>query len=549
VSESPFETSPPPDSPPFQPAPRRQRLPWEAPDLFDPKPDISDYGYVTRGKPHPCSLAELEDKIARGWGRIPLVWTPDSPRLIAAAEAPEIFQAVRTRLIRRTTFSGIRSIVIGAGIAGAILLDAFLEHQPLGDMLSFVVTILLFFAAFPASQAFRSVGVLRTFGVRDVLAQGRPARYEFWLRQRNPHATWLIAVCIAMVAVGQIHAGWDASIDVGALIKPLPPGQWWRLFSCILMHGGFVHLGVNLFSLLVVGRWTEAHSKSFYVPVVFLLTALCASFASLHFNTETSVGASGGIMGLIGFLAVMGYRRRNVLPDGFFSLIIANVILICGMGIAAHAVVDNAAHAGGFAAGVALGLLVFSRPTVRRAGMFTIISGVAAALVLVAVAIFTTTRLWQAARMQAAIDSLPPMVRLAPGQMDATAQFTYVYGRNDKFHVLSGRQITAQGGGPTIDILRGAFQSPGWYLFRFEELDELQAVFQTRTVRVMAAPATPTGPVTISPDDRQWFQYQEGIVLAPLNATATIQWLEHSPNTPGHWHLADIAYNPPRGKQ
>jgi membrane associated rhomboid family serine protease len=76
---------------------------------------------------------------------------------------------------------------------------------------------------------------------------------------------------------------------------------------------------------------------------------------------STSVGASGGIMGLVGFLAVIGYRRKEVLPAGFFKSILINICFIGVIGLVGFAVIDNAAHLGGLVAGVVCGVVFINK--------------------------------------------------------------------------------------------------------------------------------------------------------------------------------------------
>jgi membrane associated rhomboid family serine protease len=66
-------------------------------------------------------------------------------------------------------------------------------------------------------------------------------------------------------------------------------------------------------------------------------------------------------MGLVGFLAVLGYRRRRVLPRGFMKSISLSIALTAGAGLVAYQLVDNAAHFGGLIGGVILGFIYVGR--------------------------------------------------------------------------------------------------------------------------------------------------------------------------------------------
>ena len=194
--------------------------------------------------------------------------------------------------------------------------------------------------------------------------------------------TWLVAGCITLVALVQVsavaialrrvtHAPLSPALLVNATAQmggtapvaglakdAVSDGELWRLLTAELLHGHPLHLLFNFLALLAVGRLVEMHGHPLYVPTVFLLSALSASVFSLYFSAAPlSVGASGGIMGLIGFLAVVGLRRRHVLPRGFLKSIALSIALTAATGLVAHHFIDNAAHAGGLLGGLMLGIV------------------------------------------------------------------------------------------------------------------------------------------------------------------------------------------------
>jgi rhomboid protease GluP len=74
-----------------------------------------------------------------------------------------------------------------------------------------------------------------------------------------------------------------------------------------------------------------------------------------------SIGASGGIVGFIGYLAVFGYRRKQQLPPDFLKRVMINIAFIALLGALAYQMIDNAAHLGGLLAGAAYGFVQIPR--------------------------------------------------------------------------------------------------------------------------------------------------------------------------------------------
>jgi rhomboid protease GluP len=124
-------------------------------------------------------------------------------------------------------------------------------------------------------------------------------------------------------------------------------GQYYRLLTVALVHGGWVHLICNMLALFSIGIPIENfYGKNKYVFI--LLTSLIAgSLASYLFNplNTYAVGASGMIFGLFGALAVTGKRMGANLKEAS-TLIAVNLaipFLIPG--------IDWKAHLGGLIGG------------------------------------------------------------------------------------------------------------------------------------------------------------------------------------------------------
>ena len=193
------------------------------------------------------------------------------------------------------------------------------------------------------------------------------------------------------------------SLSAGARPGPVKDavrhGQVWRLFTAGLLHAGIWHLAGNMAALLALGRMVEILAHWSRLAIVFLVSILAGNLFSLVLLPRTtSIGASGGLMGLLGFLLVLGIRLSRGLPPRFLRSLIGGALWVAATGIIAYALIDNAAHLGGLLAGIGLGLALVPRggvlplsagPQLARAG-FAAMAGLALVAVACVVVILTT---------------------------------------------------------------------------------------------------------------------------------------------------------------
>jgi rhomboid protease GluP len=171
-----------------------------------------------------------------------------------------------------------------------------------------------------------------------------------------------IAMALAGVSMFDNPAGRDL-VHWGANFGPLTVGgQWWRLLTCVFIHGGLLHIAFNMWCLLDLGRLAESIYGHWTFAVVYLVTGLAASLASLFWNPVTlSVGASGAIFGIAGALIASFYLGEFSLPRAAMTGMLRSVVLFVGYNLFFGAVIartDNAAHVGGLLMGLLLGALI-----------------------------------------------------------------------------------------------------------------------------------------------------------------------------------------------
>lgn len=150
----------------------------------------------------------------------------------------------------------------------------------------------------------------------------------------------------------------QSGITLGANYGPMVlDGQWWRLVSSLFLHWSLMHLVFNTVSLLFLGRMIEPLIGHTTFLTVYLITGICSGLASLYFNQNVvSAGASGAIFGLFGVfvsLLMSNLVRKDVRIQWLKSI---GAILAINLVMGLFLPVDNAAHIGGLASGVVIGL-------------------------------------------------------------------------------------------------------------------------------------------------------------------------------------------------
>ena len=94
--------------------------------------------------------------------------------------------------------------------------------------------------------------------------------------------------------------------------------------------------------------------------VVFMGAAWVGGLASFYWIPDKiAVGASGGLMGLLGFMLVFEYLHSQIVPKPARSRLLIWVVMLVVIGLLGMSFIDNAAHAGGLLAGVVYAVVVF----------------------------------------------------------------------------------------------------------------------------------------------------------------------------------------------
>lgn len=148
-------------------------------------------------------------------------------------------------------------------------------------------------------------------------------------------------------------------------------GQYWRLFTYSFLHFDAVHLLLNTLLLVWIGRIMEQRTNVANAAAIYGLSVLASAAAilfvhGLHPKMGATVGASGGVFGLLAAALVILYRDKADSPDRERRLRAwLWIALLAGFGISFLPGISMAGHVGGFIAGAILAPVARARKNVR----------------------------------------------------------------------------------------------------------------------------------------------------------------------------------------
>jgi membrane associated rhomboid family serine protease len=123
---------------------------------------------------------------------------------------------------------------------------------------------------------------------------------------------WEISVGGPGMLSGFGGSGMERVLVDGALIPAavLQYGQWWRILTGAFLHGGLIHIGVNMLSLWFLGRFIEFALGPWRMLVVYMVSLVASGLGVVYFSDPMvpTVGASGAIFGLFGALFAIGFK-------------------------------------------------------------------------------------------------------------------------------------------------------------------------------------------------------------------------------------------------
>jgi len=182
------------------------------------------------------------------------------------------------------------------------------------------------------------------------------------IQRGNPQVVTLSLMAINVLVFIAVRTGSSRILNDLVLVPVLVDSEPWRLITSAFTHVQIFHIFANLFMLYQIGPPLEQMLGRLRFLILYLLSALGGSVAVwlLASPGSSTLGASGGVLGLIGALLVV-HRARGLDVTWIVGYVAITAVLSFAIpGISWQG------HLGGFVTGAAVAWLFVQSTKHRR---------------------------------------------------------------------------------------------------------------------------------------------------------------------------------------
>ena len=203
--------------------------------------------------------------------------------------------------------------------------------------------------------------------------------------------TGIVGVTVAIFLLTFAFSGVGDEL-VGRLAmwnRGVAAGQWWRMFTVVLLHANFMHILFNMWALWVLGPQIEREAGGPRFVALYLAAAGVGSAFAFHLGSpaDVGVGASGAIFGLFGVWLAGAVRHRRT---AYGRYLLSQLLFLLAINAALPLLIRGIswqAHLGGLVAGYVIGDLWARMGRGRALALYLIVPVSLAVLAVVSVAL------------------------------------------------------------------------------------------------------------------------------------------------------------------
>lgn len=170
---------------------------------------------------------------------------------------------------------------------------------------------------------------------------------------------FIVSVVMSGSILSIVSISQEVLVELGAKYNAgIASGQYYRLITCMFLHGGIVHIALNMYALYAIGPLVErVYGKVKYL-LIYFIGGVSASLLSYIMSPTISIGASGAIFALLGACLVLAVKMKRRIGKGFFNNIITVIVINLVLGLSLPDI-DNFGHVGGLLGGIVTAIAVF----------------------------------------------------------------------------------------------------------------------------------------------------------------------------------------------
>nr|WP_297707601.1 rhomboid family intramembrane serine protease [uncultured Butyrivibrio sp.] len=191
---------------------------------------------------------------------------------------------------------------------------------------------------------------------------------EFFQRQQEIYKSAYVTIFLVIINVllfglsttiiPGLYSGWVMYTE-----SVLGNGEFYRIFTATFLHADINHLFNNMLILLAVGAVIEHYMGHLLYFIMYILAGICGNLLSMAYEVRgdvvrVSLGASGCVMGIVGFMVVWIVINRKLLikdKSMLFRLLLLLFFVIEACFFQSGA--NTQAHLGGFLTGFVFGVI------------------------------------------------------------------------------------------------------------------------------------------------------------------------------------------------
>lgn len=182
----------------------------------------------------------------------------------------------------------------------------------------------------------------------------------------KPLITYILLGITTLVFLGMELSGGSENVSVlidwGAMSRQMIIGwqEYWRFFTPMFLHIGWLHFAVNMVTLYYIGSQVEDIYGHWRYLAIYLLSGISGNILSFALGTPNSIsaGASTSLFGLFGAFLILGRHFRNnpaimFMVQRYMTFVVLNLVFNLF-----SSQIDIMGHIGGLVGGILVATIV-----------------------------------------------------------------------------------------------------------------------------------------------------------------------------------------------